>query len=181
MGLVDRLAEYIEDTLDSLSDELEALEDSVENNPDLTYRTGLSLLRRKAARIRRFLNPQREALDRRCRNADPWLARDQVQDVQQSLDSLVRHLEDLDLVRERAVLIQEELQNRIAEGQNSRIYVLSIVTAIFLPLTFITGLFGMNVAGLPGLEDPNSFLYVSLLSGLLAGGLALWLRFKKWF
>ncbi|MDX1572278.1 MAG: zinc transporter ZntB [Xanthomonadales bacterium] len=181
VGLVERLAEYIEDVLDKLSDELEMLEDSVENNPDLTYRTGLSLLRRKAARIRRFLNPQREALDRLCRNADPWLAKDQVEDVQQSLDALVRHLEDLDLVRERAVLIQEELQNRIAEEQNSRIYVLSIVTAIFLPLTFITGLFGMNVAGLPGLEDPSSFFYVCMLSAVLAVGLGVWLRFKKWF
>ena len=46
--------------------------------------------------------------------------------------------------------MQEELMNRIAQEQNARMYVLSIVAAIFLPISFVTGLFGMNVAGLPG-------------------------------
>lgn len=181
LALIERLAEYIEAVLEGLADEIEAVEDDVEGDRGLTQRPGLSVLRRKAARIRRFLQPQREALDRLCRHAQPWLEAEQVDHTREYQDSLLRQLEDLELLRERAQLVHEELKSRIAEVQSSRIYVLSIVTAIFLPLTFITGLFGMNVAGLPGTADTRAFLMVCLGCAIVAVGLAALLRLKKWF
>ena len=60
-------------------------------------------------------------------------------------------------------------------------YVLSIVAAIFLPITFISGLFGMNVAGLPGVEDPVAFWVVSGLMLLISVGVVVLLRIKRWF
>ena len=95
-------------------------------------------------------------------------------------DALTRHLEDLDLAREQALVAQEELMNRFAQEQNSRMYLLSVVAAIFLPLTFITGLFGMNVAGLPGIENPNGFLYSSTLMVACGIVLAIYFKWKKW-
>ena len=56
--------------------------------------------------------------------------------LRQEADRIMRHLEDLDLARERAVVLQEELLSHIAQEQNARMYVLSVVAAIFLPLTF---------------------------------------------
>jgi len=53
------------------------------------------------------------------------------------------------LLQSVKTLAQEEILGRMAQQQNARMYVLSIVAAIFLPLSFLTGLFGMNVAGLP--------------------------------
>ncbi len=101
--------------------------------------------------------------------------------VEKLADRIARDVEDLDLVRERALVITEELLNRIAQEQNSRMYVLSIIAAIFLPITFITGLFGMNVAGLPGLEHSAAFLIVT---GVMVGVTAatfLILRANRWF
>jgi zinc transporter len=58
--------------------------------------------------------------------------------------------------------------------------VLAIVSAIFLPLSFLTGLMGMNVAGLPGTENPWSFwILVGLMTGVAAVILVLF-RIKKW-
>ena len=92
----------------------------------------------------------------------------------------MRHLEDLDAIRERAAVTQEELQSRLAEQQNIRMYVLSIVAAIFLPLGFLTGLLGINVGGIPGSDNPSAFvIFVLILASLLALQV-LYFRKKKW-
>ena len=70
--------------------------------------------------------------------------------------------------------------NRIAQEQNARTYVLSIVAAIFLPISFITGLFGMNVAGLPGIEEPMAFNLVSFAMGAIVVGIVVYFRTRKW-
>jgi zinc transporter len=59
-------------------------------------------------------------------------------------------------------------------------YVLSVVAALFLPLTFVTGLLGMNVGGLPGLESPNGFLISVIVMVVAAAGLLLFFRWKRW-
>jgi len=59
------------------------------------------------------------------------------------------------------MVLQDELRNLIAEQQGMRMYVLSLVTAIFLPLSFLTGVLGMNVAGLPGTQEPKAFFYLA--------------------
>ena len=77
--------------------------------------------------------------------------------------------------------MQEEFLALQAQEQNSRMYVLSVVAAIFLPLTFVTGLLGMNVGGLPGLESPNGFIASVLIMVVAAGALSAFFRWKKWF
>ncbi len=75
------------------------------------------------------------------------------------------------LQAERARLLQEEVSERIAEATNRQLYVLSVLSALFLPPTFVTGLFGMNVKGLPLGDDPHGFLAVcglGLASAVLA-------------
>jgi zinc transporter len=59
-------------------------------------------------------------------------------------------------------------------------YVLSVVAAIFLPLTFVTGLLGMNVGGLPGLESPRGFLGSVVIMIAAAVALLFFFRWKKW-
>ena len=94
---------------------------------------------------------------------------------------MIRHLEDLDAIRERAAVTQEELQNRLAEQQNVRMYVLSIVAAIFLPLGFLTGLLGINVGGIPGADSGASFwIFVGFLIVVVVLQI-LYFRTRKWF
>lgn len=78
------------------------------------------------------------------------------------------------------VVLREEFLGRLAQEQNSRMYVLSVVAAIFLPLTFVTGILGMNVGGVPGLNDPNAFLASLGIMVAAAFALAAFFRWKKW-
>ena len=68
-----------------------------------------------------------------------------------------------------------------AEQLNRRMYVLSIVAAVFLPLGFLTGLLGINVAGIPGSESPWGFLIFVALLCALVGGQLWYFRKKGWF
>lgn len=178
--LVERLADRIGGFVESIEDRMDTAEDEISNGQTPGFRQRLSALRRQMAEVRRFLAPQRDALDRLTRQSSDWLAESDTHFLRQEADRITRFLEDLDLARERAVVLQEELLSQIAQQQNARMYVLSVVAAIFLPLTFITGLLGMNVGGLPGLENASGFAW-SIVVMIAAGiGLLLFFRWKKW-
>jgi zinc transporter len=100
--------------------------------------------------------------------------------VREVNDHLAQYIETLDSIRERAAVSQEELVNQIQEESNSRMYVLSIVSAIFLPLGFATGLLGINIGGIPGAENNNAFvIFIGMLLALTFG-LLIFFRHKKW-
>jgi zinc transporter len=89
-------------------------------------------------------------------------------------------LEDLDAVRDRTVIVQEELQAQVSDQLNARMYIINIFAAIFLPLSFFTGLFGVNLGGIPGAHADLAFLL--FCGGLLVvgAGLMFLFHFKRW-
>lgn len=179
-ALVERLADRIGGFVGTIEDRLDAAEDEIGKLKEADFRKRLGALRRQIAEVRRFLAPQRDALDRLTRQAVAWLDDTDAHYVRQEADRITRFIEDLDLGRERAVVLQEELLSQLAHEQNARMYVLSIVAAVFLPLTFVTGLLGMNVGGLPGLESPRGFAWSVVVMVAAAGALLLYFRSRKW-
>ncbi|MFT6724944.1 MAG: zinc transporter, partial [Arenicella sp.] len=129
----------------------------------------------------RYLAPQRDVLDR-LKHIDSTIfsERDQ-QRLRDESDRVTRYLEDLDLARERAVVLQEAFLAQIAQQQNARMYVISILSAIFLPLGFLTGLLGINIGGIPGAANPNAF-WVFVVVLVVIVGFQFWVfRKLKWF
>ena len=77
------------------------------------------------------------------------------------------------------MLIQDDLDSRAASQSNKTMYLLSIVAAIFLPLGFITGLLGINVGGMPGVDNSHAFwITVGLLVVLMGFQLYIFRRLK---
>lgn len=178
--LIEKLADRIGGFVDNIEDRLGDVEESIEDPDSRVSRQALATLRRQIASVRRFLAPQRDALDRLYRHSGSWLSEDEISQLREESDRITRHLEDLDLARERAVVLQEEYLSQLAQEQNTRMYVLSVVAAVFLPLGFLTGLLGMNVGGLPGVENARGFLWsvgIMIASGI---GLVAFFRWKKW-
>jgi zinc transporter len=178
--LVDRLAQRIGNFVDVIEDQLDEIEDEIGEAEPGAVRARLSPLRRQMAAVRRFLAPQRDALDRLYRQPASFIAEPDLHLLREQADRIQRYLEDLELARERAIVLQEELLSNMAQQQNTRMYVLSVIAAIFLPLTFITGLLGMNVGGLPGVDSDLGFLGSALVMVFAALGLAVFFRWKKW-
>lgn len=178
--LVARLADRIGAYVDKIEDQLLTFEEAVAADDREPHQLALSRTRRQIANVRRFVAPQRDALEKAYRYPPPWLPTSEVQQLREEADRIARYVEDLDLARERAILLHEEHQAVIAQQQNSRMYVLSIVAAIFLPLTFVTGLLGMNVGGLPGVDSKLGFIGSVAVMAVCAVIAALVLRWKKW-
>lgn len=167
-------------TVDSFEDAMDGLEDRVVTGDSADLRSDLAVLRKQTITLRRYLTPQRDALTHLMAERRPWISkRDQMQ-LREVSDRLLRHIEDIDEIRDRAAVTQEELASRISEQLNNRMYLLSIIAAVFLPLSFFTGLLGVNVGGIPGSENPQAFIIFSVLLVVTVVLQLVAFRWRKW-
>ena len=179
--LADRIVWRMSDTVDQCEDRVAELEELVLDKGDRTLRFDLATLRRQTIMLRRYLAPQRDAFARLINEKIVWFDDHSRLRLREISDRLIRHIEDLDAVRERAAVTQEELLSRLSDQMNTRMYVLSVVAAIFLPLGFLTGLLGINVGGIPGADNPSAFLlFLVFLVGIVVLQIVLF-RYRKWF
>ncbi len=180
VDMADSLVMRMQDVLEEIDQQVDGLEGEELSSVGPSLRNQLAAVRRQVIGLRRYLSPQREAMGRLLHEKLSWL--DEVDRVRlrEITDRVIRFVEDLDELRDRASLIQEEIANRLSDQLNQRMYVLSVVAAVFLPLGFITGLLGINVGGIPGADNPLAFAVVILLCLLLVG-FEVWLfRRRAW-
>jgi zinc transporter len=178
--LAGRIMERMRQVIDDLEDKVADLEDQVLTAESHQLRSQLADLRRQAISLRRYLAPQREALSRLLTEKISWLDDGSRIRLREVSDQLARYLEDLDEARDRAAVTQEELVNRLSEQMNNKMYLLSIVAAIFLPLGFLTGLLGINVGGIPGAESKLGFLIFLILLVIVVAFQIWYFKKKKW-
>jgi zinc transporter len=181
VALTDRIVWRINDTVDKCEDLVAELEGQVLEAGSSSLRLDLATLRRQTITLRRYLAPQRDAFAKLITEKIAWLDDDSRLRIREVGDRLIRNIEDLDAVRERAAVTQEELLSRLSDQMNTRMYVLSVVAAIFLPLGFLTGLLGVNVGGIPGAENHWAFLMFILFLVVIVAVQMLWFKHKKWF
>ncbi|MDX1425680.1 MAG: zinc transporter ZntB [Kiloniellales bacterium] len=179
--VADLLVARMEPVIDSLGEGVDLLETELSTLRPQRARHDLRELRHTAIVLRRYLTPQRDIMGRLQMEAFDWLSQHNRLALREVGDRIARYVEELEEVRERAAVLQDELLNRLSETANRTIYLLTIVAAIMLPLSFVTGLLGINVGGMPGVDDPRAFWLVCLL--LLAFAIAeIWIfRKLKWF
>ncbi|MFM5915685.1 MAG: zinc transporter ZntB [Chakrabartia godavariana] len=159
--LLSRFAEATSDLLDpdvaELGDTMDDCEVVVDSASILATRRRVTEVRSQAISYRRFVAPQRQALERLAAAELDWLDEEDRMHLREAADRAARMAEELEAMRERAALIHEELTDRRAEVIDTRALLISIVALIFLPLTFVTGLLGMNVDGIPYAHEPWAF------------------------
>lgn len=175
-----RLVDRLDVVISALMDEADELEDAVETADSRDLLPKLSILRRVSIKLRRHIAPQREALNHFSTEDDPWLGPKDRTRIRDAADRVARFTEELDSIRERASLIRDQMVDRRAEQMNKSMLVLAVVTVVFAPLTFVSGLFGMNVGGIPGTEDPESFWLISFLLVTLAASLSWLFHRMRW-
>lgn len=168
--------------VDSMDEKIDALEDTWEEDRSVDI-AELVAVRQKVSRISRHLPPQLEALQdieelvgemelpkaMKKRYHDGW---------REVANRVRRDIEALAEMRERIAILSDTLQQANNERINRTMYRLSVVASFFLPLTFVAGLLGMNVAGIPNSGDPLAFWAVCALMGGIA--VFQWIIFKRW-
>ncbi|MBT8142647.1 MAG: zinc transporter ZntB [Gammaproteobacteria bacterium] len=174
------IATYMAPTVTDLNAEVDDLEEQVLDADAGSLRVGLGELRRKAIMIRRYLAPQRDALNSLAIQNFPWITdRDRLR-LREGSDQTTRLTEELDAVRERAAIVYDQLVDKRAEEMNRTMLVLAVVAAIFLPLGLIAGMMGMNVGGMPLLESPLGFWITSAVIALTGAATVAIFKIMKW-
>ncbi len=163
------LTKRIEKASLELVEATDALEEHSLESPTKVA-TELAALRQMVIKIRRFVRPQNEAIADLAAGEVWPLEEKHCVFLLETANRTRRTLEELDSTADRLQAIQDHVDvlQSAALGKNS--YILSVVAAIFLPLGFLTGLFGINVGGMPGVENILGFWIVtggSILIGFL--------------
>ena len=159
-------------------DQLEDIADT--ENPEVLL-SRIASIRRYCLGLKRHMSPQHEALEKIAHDSPPWFEDHDCREIAESIDRLKRYLDDIDISKESALVLQDELRARALARSESVSYKLTMVAGIFLPLTFLTGLLGINVGGMPGVDDWRAFWIVVVLCTLLLIAMLYLFRRWKWF
>ncbi|QFT57952.1 Zinc transport protein ZntB [Sulfitobacter sp. THAF37] len=174
-GLTDRVDQHVA-TIDERTDHYEiALEDK-----DTPMPRDLPDNRRAVIRLRRYLEPQRAALSKLSTLDLPMIPETISLSLRELANRAAIDVEELDELQGRLISVQEEHDANIAQRQARHGYVLSLAAAIFLPLGFITGLFGVNVGGMPGVDRPDAFAILCLSMLGLSVLMVILLKLVRW-
>ncbi|HET9428767.1 MAG TPA: zinc transporter ZntB [Allosphingosinicella sp.] len=163
-----------------LGDKLDDCESAIETGSIYKLRTSIAEIRSEAIAFRRFVAPDRDALNTLAAMDVDWLEEEDRLHINEAADRFARMAEELEAVRERAALLHEQLTDLRAEQVDQRALVIAIVAFIFLPLTFITGLLGMNVEGIPYAREPWAFWGVVGFCVLVAAVVLAWFLRRHW-
>jgi len=179
--LISRLFDRMEPVFSKLDEQLDNAEERIMEAPSSDYRQVITKIRKQAIQFRRYIAPQRDVIAALRSSDQTWLELQHKRRLQESLDRIIRYVEDIDMIRERAQITKDELANALSDKMNKNLYMLSVIAAIFLPLGFLTSLLGVNVGGIPGADNASAFLMFCLMLIAVVVSQVVLFKILKWF
>ena len=175
-----RAADRMEPLIERLGDNLDSIEEGLMTERKHDVRSKLAHLRRTLINFRRLIWPQRDVLNTlEIEDLSFFSPRDRVR-LREASQRSARLGDELQALSERAVLVHEQILDTRADQMNKTMLLLTAVTVILMPLTVISGVLGMNVAGIPYADSPYAFWVVAGLLALIGALLFFVMRRVKW-
>jgi zinc transporter len=161
--LIEKLVDRVSPVLAQLEEAIDEEEDDLVEGKVSHVEATLVGVRGRIVKLRRFLAPQREALLRLSQEKLTWVSAEEHARLSETANQLTRYVEDLDEFRERAQVIQEEIGLHYNRRLSRSTFIITLAASVLVPLNLITGLFGMNVGGIPGKDSPYAFWVIAAL------------------
>lgn len=162
IAIISQLNHKIESVIEPIEEFIDAQDSDAFTNEQISE---ISSQHRKLLRLNRFLKPQIYALSALCKNKISTFENHSVYLANQ-LDTLQRIVDTVDFYIAQIDVLNSRISHLSSEIMNRNTYLLSIIAGIFLPLGFLTGLFGINIGGMPGVDNGNAFYW---FCGVLTG------------
>lgn len=179
-SLVDAIVEYSSDISDKTTDIEEEVIDNQDNLQNFNLRSRLSNLRRQIIGLRRYIAPQKDIFVNLFNDKTAIFSSHDKMQLREISNNISKAIEDLDYSKDHLSISHEELQSKVSINMSRIMYMISIVTVIFIPLGLITSLLGINVNGIPYAESHLAFAAVCGLLVILCAVLILLLKKLKW-
>jgi zinc transporter len=179
VDLADSLTDSASEFIDDLHGRIIEFEDGILEQK-MPERGKMALIRKQLIILRRYLLPQRDVFARLASEKVSWMNSAHQHRIQEISERLGRALDDIDGSIARTAVLSDEINNLIMEATNRRTYIMSLLAMLFLPASFLTGLFGVNLSGIPGADQPWAFAAFCIFIVLLAVTVAWWLKRSRW-
>lgn len=180
-AFADEITAELDPEVAQLGDSLDDCEQELDPDHVFELRRKVNEVRSKSIGYRRFLFPQRDALEKLAHVQAAWLQDDDRIHLSAAADRAARMAEELEAIRERASLTHDALTDMRAEQIDSRSLLISVIAMVFLPLTFVTGLYGMNVKGIWFQDEPWAFDAIAGICFAIALATGIWFVRQHWF
>ena len=166
--------------VEKLGDSLDSIEDQVIRGTDELSLKELYSLKRELTIARRVIWPLRDMLNQLIREDNPLISKETIPYLRDLYDHVMQVLDTIDAYRELVASLADVHLSTISNRMNSVMKTLTIFSAVFMPLTFIVGVYGMNFENMPELRAHNGYYYVWGLMIAVTTGLIFYFKSKKW-
>ncbi len=179
-ALVDAIVDNYFIILENAGEKIESLQESVLSEPDPSNLRDIQGMRREMAFLRRSIWPLREAISTLQRRESPLIGREVVPYLRDVHDHTIQVLETVEALRDSISSTLDIYLSSVSNKMNEVMKVLTIIATIFIPLTFIVGVYGMNFKYMPELEWKWGYPVVWLVMIVLGIIMLLGFKRKKW-
>jgi len=179
-ALLDLVVDHYFSILESFSEKLEDLETELLADPDKNTLNKLHSLRRETLLLRRTIYPLREMVGRFEKLEEPIINNDIKVFIRDLYDHTVKVIENIEVLRDMTSGLLDLYMNTTSNKMNEIMKVLTIMSAIFIPITFIAGMYGMNFVNMPELRSKNGYFVILGLMLVVIIGMLIFLKRKKW-
>ncbi|WP_392565232.1 zinc transporter ZntB [Utexia brackfieldae] len=176
----ENLTNHANQAVENIHDQVIKLEDYVLTQQRVMPHQEIGRVRRKLITLRRILTPQRDTFIKIATERLSWIDDNDRRHMHDIATRLNHYIGDIDTCLLRLSSILEQINAMFTEQMNKRIYIMSILATIFMPLTFLASLFGVNLAGIPFTTHLWSFGVFSAILTVLGIMLSIWLKRKQW-
>ena len=179
--LIDIIVDNYYTILDSIGDQIDEIEESLLNDhSDVTFQR-IQKLKKELIYLRRAVYPLRDTLSAVVKDRSDFIEEENLRYFDDVYDHIVHLMDSLDTYKDLTSSLMDVHINTLNNQLNKVIKVLTIISTIFIPLTFIVGVYGMNFKHMPELDWPAGYPLVWLIMLVLTIGMLGYFRYKKWF
>ena len=179
--LIDAIVDHYFNVIETLSDKIEYFETTIfsgEADDDISQK--IQNLKREILRVRRNIFPLREVISRIEKNENKLIHKKTITYYRDIYDHLIQVSENIDIYREMIWSLMDMYMTSISNKMNEVMKVLTIMASIFIPLTFIAGIYGMNFEYIPELKYKYAYFILWGVMIVLFVGMLYYFRKKKW-
>lgn len=179
-SLLDTVVDQYFLTLENFSEKIEELEFALLENPNKETLNEIYELRRESLNLRRCVYPMREMISRFEKLEEPLINKETKIYVRDLYDHTIQIIETVEVFREMVIGLLELYMNSVSNKLNEIMKVLTIMSSIFIPLTFVVGVYGMNFDNMPILHYKYGYYGVWVIMVLIFVAMVIYFKRKKW-
>ncbi|MCL4110215.1 UNVERIFIED_CONTAM: hypothetical protein GTU68_030599 [Idotea baltica] len=179
--IVDYIVDHYFSVLDNIEEQVEELEETISLKSEEVDKLMIYKLKKDILKIRKSISPLREAVNLFSRSDSKLIDQKTLAFIRDVYDHTIQIIDNADSLRDILSGLQDLYISEVSLRMNKVMQVLTIITAIFVPLSFLAGLYGMNFENIPELRNHNGYYILLAVMAIIALSMIYFFKSKKWF